>query len=68
MDSPIPGLSLIAIWFVTQVIFIFYIAYSLKKIREEIVKKGRLIPLIPTIAISTGMMGVSSHSQPPACK
>lgn len=67
------GVCLIITWFITQVGLIIYVAYTMKKIKKELVDKGRLIPLmsnfIPT-PVLPGMIGVAAQSQtlPPACK
>lgn len=64
----IAGLSLIGTWFVTQIIFVIYAVYSMNKIREEIVNKGRLISLMPNFIGVPISLGVPSQSQtlPPA--
>lgn len=71
LSSPmIAGFSLLGTWFVTQIIFVIYAVYSMNKIREEIVNKGRLISLMPNFIGAPISLGVPSQSQtlPPACK
>ncbi|XP_057653207.1 uncharacterized protein LOC130892041 isoform X1 [Diorhabda carinulata] len=49
----IVSLVLIGIMIVSQIFYIFYLKYSYKSIKKLIIKKGRLLQLVPVVTLST---------------